>query len=378
MGKEFKPKRVLQVLIDFGIGGAENWTRHLLRYIDHDRFEIDFLVHNERSEYAEDVLKFGGRIIYCPYSFNPWSYEHRFKGFLRQYGPYDIIHSQISSVGFHLKWASQLGIPVRIVQCHIDDTLELRHSKILRRVAMRISQYLTNRYATAGIAVSQQAAKRFGPHWASDPRWRILYCGIDLEPFEKEFDRRKIREELGIPADAFVVGHVGRIGYQKNLTFALEVLSSMIKIRPDTYFVSVGEGDLRPVLEQKASQLGLTNNVIFLGRRHDVPRLMKGAMDRFLLPSFFEGLPLVLMETQAAALPAVIADTITEEADVIKPLISRLSLHDSPSLWAHELIAPQQHKEIITQYQALEIMERSKFNIKFSCDSLMILYSQLS
>jgi glycosyltransferase involved in cell wall biosynthesis len=109
--------------------------------------------------------------------------------------------------------------------------------------------------------------------------------------------------------------------------------------------------------------------------RHDVPRLMK-AMDVFVFPSLFEGLPLVLMETQAAGLPAVVADTISDEADVIKPLINRLSLQEPFSSWAKTLMAAQDIKKEISSDQALAMMEASKFNVLSSCEKLTALYDE--
>jgi glycosyltransferase involved in cell wall biosynthesis len=137
----------------------------------------------------------------------------------------------------------------------------------------------------------------------------------------------------------------------------------------------VGDGPLRPEINDKVVRLGLKERVIFAGWRFDVPRLMQEAMDVFVLPSFFEGLPLVLMETQAAGLPAVITDTITEEADVIKPLISRLSLIDSPSKWAQKLIAVYQTSKVINYDMAFDLMKKSKFNILTSYNKLKNIYN---
>jgi glycosyltransferase involved in cell wall biosynthesis len=374
MPKVKKPIRVLQVLLGLGTGGAENWARNLVRYIDADRFKVDFLVHNERREYAEDVLAKGGRIIFCPYSYNPWVYARNFKNYLRQYGPYDVVHSHLASAGFHLWWTSQAGVPVRIAHCHTDNKSELASSSLRRRLALGISQLLVRRYATAGFAVSQQAASRFGANWSADPRWRVLYCGIELAPFRPRVDSNSLRRELGISEEALVVGHVGRIEYPKNHPFILEVIAKLAELHPHTLLLLVGDGPQRPELEKQANLLGLNGKVIFLGWRQDVPRLLKGAMDVFVLPSFFEGLPLVLMETQAAGLPAVITDTVTEETDVIKHLITRRSLNDSPSHWARAILSVYQGRSPTAQAEALEIMAGSRFNIERGASLLTTLY----
>jgi glycosyltransferase involved in cell wall biosynthesis len=200
--------------------------------------------------------------------------------------------------------------------------------------------------ATAGLAVSNKAAESlFGENWEADPRWRVCHIGIDLEPLSRPVDRSKIRAELDIPEHAFVVGHVGRFVALKNHIFILELAEQVCLLNSDARFVLVGDGPLRNAMERKAKNLGISQNIIFTGVRSDVERLMKGVMDVFLLPSFYEGFPLVLLEAQAAGLPCFIADTISSETDIVPRLVTRLSLADSAQRWAEFVVAAEPQPE---------------------------------
>jgi len=192
--------------------------------------------------------------------------------------------------------------------------------------------------ATAGLGVSEKAAKSlFGDNWKTDTRWRVSHLGIDLEPFSRPVDSPKIRAELGIPEHAFVVGHVGRFFPQKNHTFLLDIAKQVCATKTEAMFLLVGDGPLRNAMEVKAEKLGIFRHVKFVGIRDDVVRLMKGVMDVLLLPSLYEGFPLVLMEAQAAGLRCFITDTISAETDIFPHLVTRLSLTDSASIWAESV-----------------------------------------
>ncbi|MGO9691540.1 MAG: glycosyltransferase [Syntrophobacteraceae bacterium] len=161
---------------------------------------------------------------------------------------------------------------------------------------------------------------------------------MDLEPFRQETDPARVRVEIGIPSDACVIGHVGRFHEAKNHSFLVEIAFEIAKREPRMRLLLVGDGPLRSQVEQKTAQLGLTGKVIFAGIRTDIPRLMLGAMDIFIMPSLYEGLPLVGIEAQAAGLPLLVSDTITDELPAVKRMVHRLSLNAPPSVWAEKAL----------------------------------------
>jgi glycosyltransferase involved in cell wall biosynthesis len=373
------PLHILQIVGSM-LGGVGAWTTDVLRHIDHRRFQIDFLVYFPYPEALEhEINTLGGRIITCAFPTRPWTFVPDFKRILRTYGPYDVIHSHIHYIsGFILRLARKAGVPKCIAHSHMDFLPYIKNPPIFRRSYLYLTKHWIKNYANGGLAVSRAAADDlFGPNWRSDPRRRVLYCGINLSPFHNKFDRPKIREELSIPIDAMVIGHVGSLWEQKNHKFLVEVAAEVARREPRTHLLLVGDGPLRPEIERQIAEVGLGKKATLAGLRPDVPRLLRGAMDVFLFPSLYEGLPLALLEAQAAGLPCVISDAVTEEVDIIPSLIQRLSLFQSCQAWAEAVLAAKEAKIVITQSQALAQVENSPFNILNSVRELEKFYDSL-
>lgn len=372
------PIRILQVVGGMNRGGIETWLMHMLRHIDRDRFCIDFLVHTTKPcAYDEEIRSFGSLIIPCPLDRRrPWVYAANFKQILREYGSYDIIHSHVHHFsGYVLRLAKQAGVPFRIAHSHNDTSSQEANARWYRRWYRRLTEWWINRHATGTLGCSRKAAADlFGVNWETDLRCRILYYGIDFTPFHKFVDPLAVRAEFGIPPDTFVIGHVGRFVKQKNHPFLIEIAAEVAMREPKMRLLLLGEGVLQPEIERKVELMGLGDRVIFAGVRPDIPRLMRGAMDAFLFPSLHEGLGLVLVEAQAAGLPCLFSDVVPEEADVVNPLVQRLSLSQPASEWAQVLLNYRDAAAAMTQSDALAQVEISPFNIETSVKQLERIY----
>ena len=369
--------RILHVVGGMNRGGLETWLMHVLRHIDRERFQMDFLVHTEEPcPYDDEVRSLGSKIIPCLDPSKPWMYDRNFKRILREYGPYDIVHSHVHHFsGYVLRLAKQAGISVRIAHSHNDTSSAEAKAGFYRRLYLTLTEWWIARYATLGFGCSRKAAADlFSPSWESDPRWQILYCGINLNPFRDSIDRVALRSELGIPSEAFVIGHVGRFAEQKNHLFLLEIAAEVAKHEPKMRLLLVGEGSLRANIDQKVLQLGLSEIVIFAGVRPDVPHIMRGVMDVFLFPSLHEGLGLVLIEAQAAGLACIFSNVVPEEADAIKPLVQRISLSQPVSEWVQVVLHQREMRSTITPSDALALVETSPFNIETSVKQLESIY----
>lgn len=369
--------RILHVVGGMNRGGIETWLMHVLRHIDRDRFQMDFLVETtDVCAYDDEVYALGSRIIPCLVPSNPIRYAHNFKKIVKEYGPYDIIHSHIHHFsGYVLRLAKQANIPIRIAHSHNDTSAVENTAGFLRRLYIALMKSWISRYATDGLGCSRKAsADLFGSDWERDSRWRVLYFGIDLKKFHQPIDRLAVRTELGIPSDAIVIGHVGRFDSQKNHGFLINIFAEIVKLEPKAHLLLVGDGSLRSQIEQQVNQMGLGDRVIFAGVQNNVARLMVGAMDTFLFPSLYEGLGLVLIEAQASGLPCIISDIVPEEADVIKPLMQRHSLAQSASEWANSLLAQKSNKSIMSRSEALTSIKNSPFSIENSLNNLQNIY----
>ncbi len=373
-----KPIRILHVLGMMERGGAETWLMHILRMIDRDRYQMDFLVHiTEPQDYDDEIRALGSAVILCPHTRQPLRYARDCLRVLKEHGPYDVVHSHVHRYsGLVLRLAKRAGVPVRIAHSHLDASASEAQASLPRKAYATLMHHWIERTMTDGLSVSHQAAADlFGPGWESDSRHRMLFCGIDMEPFSQPPCHAAVRAALGIPEDAFVVGHVGRFTEQKNHALLLAIAAETLALAPDTRFLLIGDGELRAVMEERAAQLGIADRVIFAGLRPDVPQLMLGAMDAFLLPSLYEGLPLVLMEAQAAGLPCVFSDTISHEADIVPSLVSRRALTTPPRAWAETLLAVRAAIPAITREEAFAIAEQTPFNVRTSWNLLEQVYA---
>ena len=349
----------------------------MLKQIDRTRFQMDFLVHTaERWAFDDAAQAMGARIISCLHPSRPWQYGRHFYAILSTHGPYHIVHSHVHHFsGYIARLAHHAGVPARIVHSHCGTSAVDGRAGMGRRLYIQAMRSWIHRYATCEIAASHEAALAlFGSGRDEHPRWRVMHCGIDLAPFQVRVDPVAMRGELGIPQEARVIGHVGTLSPPKNHLFLLRVASEIIHRRPNVFLLLVGEGPLRPAIEEEMARLGIANHVILCGARGDVPRLMNGAMDVFFFPSLWEGLPLALIEAQAAGLPCVISDVVTREADVVHQLLVRLSLGQSSTVWSDALVHQLTTPPCVGRKDALAMVTQSAFDCDTSSRELERLY----
>jgi glycosyltransferase involved in cell wall biosynthesis len=375
-----RPIRVLHFIGDFG-GGDGHWLRHLLKRIDREQIAMDFLVARHQAHtYDSEITSFGARIFHGDHPPYLEGICLNFRRIVRQYGPYDIFHAHANySSGYTLYLAEKLGVPVRIAHSHLDTRPTDKMRGPMRRSYQRIAEFLVRKSATAGIGVSRQAAAAlFGPDWRRDPRWRVMYLGIDFSPYSKGTVSSAIRAELNIPEQAFVVGHVGRFHSQKNHDFFVEIAEVILRQEPEARFILIGDGPLRNQIEEKIVQAGIMSQFLITGVRSDVPRLLMGVIDVLLFPSFYEGLGIVLLEAQAAGVPYVCSDVIPEEADVVPGMAQRLPLSSSPDVWATAVLEKRDRGSLPTQAAALQAIEESAFDLDAGTRELVNLYVKLA
>lgn len=370
-----KTIRILQVVGGMNRGGTETWLMNVLRNIDRTSFHMDFLVHTMNPcDYDDEIRSLGSRVIPCLYPSNSWLYMQNFKKVMRENGPYDIVHSHLHQFsGYILRLAYKAGVPTRIAHSHLDTSM--LQPGLPRRVYNFAMQRWLAKYATHCLSVSREAQSAlFGPDQKLDSRYRVLYCSIDFAPFRCAVDPVAIRSKLRIPVDAFIMGHVGRFTEQKNHDFLVDIANEVFNREPNAYLLLVGDGPLRPDVEQKVVELGLVNRVVFAGSRSDVPDLMLGAMDAFIFPSYYEGLGLALIEAQAAGLPCIVSEVIPGEADIVELLITRLPLSQTACPWADEILSVKNRRLPLTQLESLNLAENSSFNINLGLKELERIY----
>jgi glycosyltransferase involved in cell wall biosynthesis len=374
-----RPMRVLHVVGGMNIGGTETWLMHILRKNNPKHFQMDFLVHTEtRCTYDDEIRALGSRVIPCLKPSRLWSYASNFRKIIARYGPYDIVHSHVHHFsGLVLRLAYNAQVPFCIAHSHSDTSRLQSEAGLRRRIYQNLMTHWIQKYATVGLSVSRKAAfALFGPNWEDSRKYRVIHCGVDLAPFRNLPDASIVRKEFNIPRDAFLVGHVGNFGPPKNHVFLVEIARELVRREPQTRFLWIGDGKLRSVIQEKVTQAGLNKISCFTGSRQDVPRLL-GAMDVFVFPSLWEGMPLSLIEAQAAGLPCFVSDTITNEAHVVKPLITQFSLMESAGNWSDKILANRNAPKFISRAESLLLLEQSSFSVESSYRGLEAIYSEL-
>ena len=302
----------------------------LYRSLDKTEYQMDFVVCGD-GVYDQEVLSAGGRIFKIPLRT-----KHFFKAFnrlkkiVKENGYQNVLKLGSSPiVVFDLLAAKRGGAKqIALRSCNAPTRLSTKQKLInsILRPAM-------NRLANIKIAPSDLAARyTFGDKLFETGKVTLLHNALDLSIYRfSEDGRANVRREFDL-GNALVIGHIGRFTAQKNHAFLLDIFAEIKANRPDAKLLLVGEGPLQNTIRQKSNDLGLTDDVIFAGVRQDIPALLS-AMDVFVFPSFYEGMPNTVIEAQAADLPALVADTITKGAKVTD-LVDYLPLAASAGEWA--------------------------------------------
>lgn len=323
-------ERILQVVTDMNMGGIETLIMSYYRRMDRSKVQFDFLMHrSEPSYFDKEIRALGGRIYRLP-PIRPQTfpaYRWELARFFKIHS-YRVVHAHNNAYSmFVLREAQQHGVPVRIASSHC----AFPNLDPLKRVTYDYCRSRINRYCTHRLACSALA----GQWLFSGAKFDILTNAINAEQFRLSPKvRAEYRKQLGVEG-RFAMLHVGRFTEEKNHTFLLDAFCEVLKREPGAVLLLVGDGPLRPEMEQKAASLP-AGAVRFLGIRNDVPQLLQ-AGDVFVFPSHFEGLPVTMIEAQAAGLPCIMSANVTDEC-VVTDLVKILPI-DNPAAWAEAILS---------------------------------------
>ncbi len=329
--------RVLQVLGCLDRGGAENMIMSIYRNIDREKFQFDFILHlNRHGDFDDEVKALGGKIFYAPRytGKNHFEYKKWWHSFFKSHPEYRLLHSHIrSTASIYTEIAKHYGVKT-IVHSHSTMTA----GSGLGAFVKEMMQKNITRYADECLACSDAA----GQWLFKNHGYTVLPNAIDakLYTFNKK-SREKIREKHNL-SDSFVVGHVGRFHKIKNQTFLMKVFAEILKQKPDAKLVLVGEkigseGMEKEELLSFAENLGIKDKVIFAGNVSNVNEYLS-AFDVFVFPSLYEGLPVTLVEAQAAGLHCFISDTVSYDSKITDNA-EFVSLEKTPAQWAEKILA---------------------------------------
>lgn len=293
---------ILMTTARMPINGISNVIMQYLRNLDKQKFQVDILTSTIDNGYKNEIIQRNSQLIlWKERETNQITYFYKLLELLKN-NEYDVIHNHGNSATMAVEMlaAKIAGVPVRIVHSHNTTCQHKYFDKLLRPVLYGCS---THRLACGDDAGRWLYGKR---------TFSVVNNGIDLSKFDYDSDERKrIRNECGID-NSYVIGHIGRFTYQKNHEFLLNVFDKVAKQRDDVVLLLVGIGPLFESVQSLVKRMGLEKRVIFYGATNK-PASLYSAFDVFAFPSRFEGLPFVLVETQANGLPSIISDKVTNE-----------------------------------------------------------------
>lgn len=359
------------------LGGIQKLLVEWTRNFDKNKFMIDFLVLDDGNQYElEEELRELGSDIYRlekvwikkPLDFVKLKKESEM--FFKEHDDYDIVHMHSGTKNFIiLESAKKAGINIRIAHSH---NIDFQTKNPFKKFAGNAMKPLVKKYATDYFACSYLAGEwMFGKKEVNRNYVKIIRNAVDYDKFSyNQKVRNKIRKEFDFDNNDLVFGNVGRFSNQKNHTFLIDIFNELQKLNKNAKLIIVGIGENEGKIKLKVSELGIDDKVIFAGFRKNVNELMQ-AMDIFLLPSLYEGLPVVGVEAQAAGLPCFMSkDVITSEVKIDESL-KFISLDKSPTEWANEIL-----KNDLSRKNTRESLKKAGYFIEDAVATLEKFYTE--
>jgi glycosyltransferase EpsF len=361
-------QRILHITGGMDRAGAETMIMNLYRKINREQFQFDFLCfRNKKYDYEDEILSVGGE-IYRIVENNPVKRVYKIWKFLRQHKEFKIVHSHtLFNTGLNLLVAKFAGVHVRIAHSH--NTNRQSNKTVTDSIYEKFSKKLIKQYATNFIACGKEAAVFL---FNTTNNVKLLYNAVDVDYLHSVGIRDKNYIQNNFSFNGLKIIQVGRIEKVKNHKFTIELAEYMKQRGIDFKFFIVGQGSLENMLKEETQNRELNDVVEFLGVRSDILELMAGA-DIMIMPSLYEGFPVVLVESQAVGLPALISDTISNEVDLGLSLVHFLSLNDTYEEWANNIVSFCETYSI--SYTNLQILKSRGLDINDNVKVLETIYN---
>jgi glycosyltransferase involved in cell wall biosynthesis len=292
---------------------------------------------------------------------HPLKYKKEIKNFFKnKKNTYDAIWCNccdLANFGYIVKQAEKIGIKKRIVHAHNNQLMHTGKKRYFYKLMHNYWKYKIDRYATDFWACSEEAGKFFYKNnILKSDKFRIINNAIEVKKYYRnEHVRNEVRAQLGISDNNIVIGNVGRFQYQKNHDFLIDIYNSFCKKYPDSRLILVGQGVEEAAIKNKVKSLNIEKNVIYMGIRNDVNKIMQ-AIDAFVLPSRFEGLGIVLIEAQAAGVPCVTSKNVVPSVVNVTGNVEFVGLDEAVDKWV-EAIEMQMNKKIDYKESNIKVTE---------------------
>lgn len=362
-GKISEPNRLLCIVSSMDRGGAETFLMKVFRTLDKNKYQMDFCV-NKTGVYDEEIRKMGGKIFYIPpksknllksfFAIKRIVKENKYKSVLRT--------SQQSLATLDLIAAKMGGAKKLIYRSSNAGMTETGIHKVINKLFSFLPKCVPN----VKLAPSTEAAEFvFGKKAVKNGKVQIIHNGLDYKLFEfNEETRNEIRKKLHLE-NKMIIGHVGRFNAQKNHEFLIDIFNEIHKVNDRAHLLMIGKGELEEKIKNKIQMLELNDYVTIIPPISNVNEYYM-AMDVLVFPSFFEGMPNVIIEAQATGLECYISDTITKEANITEN-IKYIELNKSAKEWANQIL----QKKNIQRKGCKQAYIQKKYMIEQVCENFI-------
>ena len=332
---------MLKKVLVFGMtdnpGGMESCIMNYYRHVDKNKIHFDFLCNWESMVCEKEVKANGSKVYTIPQkSRNYKAYKRAMNTFFSEHADeYDVFWYNTCTLTNidYLIYAKRYGIKKRIIHAHNSGN----ETSMIRGILHYVNKIRLGRYATDFWSCSMAAAVYFFiKKQIHSQKYRLINNAISTYNYKYDIlIRNEVRKNLGLE-DKYVIGHVGRFQYQKNHEFLIDIFYEYLKLDSRAVLMLVGQGEEEDAIRQKVINFGIEKSVLFMGVRTDVNRLLQ-AMDVFLLPSRFEGLPLVLIEAQTSGLRCLTTKNKVPYEVNVTGNVEFEELKENSIEWAHHI-----------------------------------------
>lgn len=365
--------RVLHSVSNMDRAGIETMLMNYYRHIDRDKVQFDFLCNKTKpGAYDEEVKSLGGRIFHTP-GLNPAKlpqYMNYMRGLLSEHPEYKIVEAHNGAFGVYALHGAKLNnVPVRIYHAH-GASITKDWKMPLKLICKKFLPNNMTHHYTCGI---EAARCYFGNKAVEAGDYELIPNAIEVQRFTfNPIVRERIRSEYNLDGK-HVLGHVGRFMTQKNHTFLLDVFAEVVKKDDLATLICLGDGELMPEMKEKAKALGIEEKVVFVGNVGNANEWYQ-AFDAFILPSIWEGLPVVGVEAQAADLPCIFSDGVTTEIGLSTKAVF-VPLTESKEKWVNAIENGFAQKERVDRS---ELIRENNYDIETEAIKLQERYLKLA
>ncbi|HFK8542991.1 TPA: glycosyltransferase [Proteus mirabilis] len=357
-------EKVAHIIKSLDPGGIETWLKDLSYINDHQMYKLFFLLQStDKSFYENEIIQNNGTIKkfnleegIIKYSFNLFKYFKKNK--------IDIVHSHVNlSSGWILFIAYLAGVKKRIAHCHNDKRKDYKKRSYIKKVYFFIMKLFVNIFSTAKISVSRNCAPSM---FYSNTNYKVIPCGLRFKINNNNIKR----ENLNLNKTDIVICHIGRLTDQKNQEFSLKILEKLNNKKYKLLFI--GEGKNKDKILVLAKKYNILDQVIFLGLRNDVMDILINIVDILVLPSKYEGLGLVAIESQIAKKYTLVSNNVPSDTK-ISNLIEYLPINSEEDIkkWCDRINKHSQN----TVQNTKEIFIKNDFSIEDNYKKIIWIYN---